>query len=73
MVCCDSQLFVDDGCKLFKVGYLLCIEGICYVEIEQVVLGDIVVVVKVEDIYFDVVLYDLYDEDCIQFVLMVFL
>lgn len=68
----DSQLFVDDGRKPFKVGHLLRIEGNRHVEIEQAVPGDIAAVAKVEDIHFDAVLHDSHDEDRIQLAPMAF-
>jgi len=62
----DSQLFIDDGRKPFKVGHLFRLKGKDHVEIEQAVAGDIAAVAKVEDIHFDAVLHDSHDEDDIR-------
>ena len=59
----DSQLFVDDGKKPFKVGHLFKLKGKDHVEIEQAIPGDIAAVAKVEDLHFDAVLHDSHDED----------
>jgi elongation factor G len=62
----DSQLFVDDGKKPFKVGHLFKLKGKEHVEIERAVPGDIAAVAKVEDLHFDAVLHDSHDEDHIH-------
>ncbi|GAB2661322.1 elongation factor G [Arenimonas aestuarii] len=62
----DSQLFIDDGRKPFKVGHLFKLQGKEHVEIDQAVPGDIAAVAKVEDIHFDAVLHDSHDEDDIR-------
>ena len=62
----DSQLFIDDGRKPFKVGHLFKLQGKDHVEIDQAVPGDIAAVAKVEDIHFDAVLHDSHDEDDIR-------
>lgn len=62
----DSQLFVDDGKKPFKVGHLFKLKGKDHVEIEQAIPGDIAAVAKVEDLHFDAVLHDSHDEDHIH-------
>ncbi len=62
----DSQLFVDDGRKPFKVGHLFRIQGKDHVEIERAVPGDIAAVAKIEDLHFDAVLHDSHDEDHIH-------
>ena len=59
----DTQLFVDDGKKPFKVGHLFKLKGKEHVEVEQAVPGDIAAVAKVEDLHFDAVLHDSHDED----------
>ena len=59
----DSQLFVDDGKKPFKVGHLFKLRGKDHMEIEQAIPGDIAAVAKVEDLHFDAVLHDSHDED----------
>ena len=62
----DTQLFVDDGKKPFKVGHLFKLKGKDHVEVEQAVAGDIAAVAKVEEIHFDAVLHDSHDEDHIH-------
>ncbi|MBS0193951.1 MAG: elongation factor G [Proteobacteria bacterium] len=62
----DSQLFIDDGRKPFKVGHLFKLKGKDHVEIEHAIPGDIVAVAKVEEIHFDAVLHDSHDEDQIH-------
>ncbi|QND81792.1 elongation factor G [Pseudoxanthomonas mexicana] len=62
----DSQLFVDDGKKPFKVGHLFKLRGKDHMEIEQAIPGDIAAVAKVEDLHFDAVLHDSHDEDHIH-------
>ena len=62
----DSQLFIDDSRKAFKVGHLFRLNGKTHVEIERAIPGDIAAVAKVEDIHFDAVLHDSHDEDRIH-------
>ncbi len=62
----DSQLFIDDGRKPFKVGHLFKLKGKDHVETGQAIPGDIAAVAKVEDIHFDAVLHDSRDEDQIH-------
>lgn len=62
----DSQLFIDDGRKPFKVGHLFKLKGKEHVEIERAIPGDIAAVAKVEEIHFDAVLHDSHDEDDIR-------
>jgi elongation factor G len=62
----DTQLFIDDGRKPFKVGHLFRLNGKQHVEIEQAIPGDIAAVAKVEEIHFDAVLHDSHDEDRIH-------
>jgi elongation factor G len=59
----DTQLFIDDGKKAFKVGHLFKLKGKDHVEIEEAIAGDIAAVAKVEEIHFDAVLHDSHDED----------
>src|SRR5690606_38701878 len=54
----DSQLFVDDGRKPFKVGHLYRIHGKDHIEIDRAVPGDIAAVAKIEELHFDAVLHD---------------
>jgi elongation factor G len=59
----DTQLFVDDGKKPFKVGHLFKLKGKDHVEVEQAIPGDIAAIAKVDDLHFDAVLHDSHDED----------
>lgn len=59
----NSQLFIGDARKPFKVGHLLRLQGKEHIEIEQGIPGDICAVAKVDDIHFDAVLHDSHDED----------
>jgi len=62
----DSQLYIGNGRKPFKVGHLLMLQGAKTVEIAKAVPGDIAAVAKVDDIEFDSVLHDSHDEDHIH-------
>jgi elongation factor G len=62
----DTQLFVGDGRKPFKVGHLLMLQGGKQVEVDRAVPGDIAAVAKVDEIEFDCVLHDSHDEDQIH-------
>jgi elongation factor G len=62
----DTQLFVGDGRKPFKVGHLFMLQGSKNVEIDKAVPGDIAAVAKVDEIDFDCVLHDSHDEDHIH-------
>ena len=62
----DTQLFIDDGKKPFKVGHLFRIQGKDHIEIESAVAGDIAAVAKIDEIHFDAVLHDSHDEDHIH-------
>jgi elongation factor G len=62
----DTQLFVDDGRKPFKVAHLYKIKGKDHVEVDQAIPGDIAAVAKIDDLHFDAVLHDSHDEDQIH-------
>ncbi len=62
----NTQLFVGDGRRPFKVGHLFTIQGKDYVETDALVPGDIGAVTKVDEIEFDRVLHDSHDEDHIH-------
>jgi elongation factor G len=62
----DTQLFIGDGRKPFKVAHLLLLQGGKQVEVDQAVPGDIAAVAKVDEIEFDCVLHDSHDEDQIH-------
>ncbi|MDB5841026.1 MAG: elongation factor [Herminiimonas sp.] len=54
----NSQLYIGDGKKPFKVAHLFILQGKEQLEVEQGVPGDICAVSKVDDITFDAVLHD---------------
>ena len=54
----DSQLYVGDGRKPFKVGHLFMLQGKDHVEVSRALPGDIVAVAKVDELHFDAVLHD---------------
>ncbi|MEP6701421.1 MAG: elongation factor G, partial [Betaproteobacteria bacterium] len=62
----DSQLYIGDGRKPFKVGHLFLLQGKDHVEIQQGVPGDICAVAKVDEIHFDAVLHDAAEDDHIH-------
>lgn len=64
----DSQLFVGDGKRPFKVSHLFQLQGKDTVEVDELFPGDIGAVAKVEEIEFDTVLHDSHDEDHIHLV-----
>ncbi len=62
----DGQLFVGDGKRPFKVAHLYQLQGKDYVEVDELLPGDIGAIAKVEEIGFDCVLHDSHDEDHIH-------
>jgi elongation factor G len=62
----DSQLFVGDARKPFKVAHLYQLQGKDYVEVDSLLPGDLGAIAKVEEIDFDAVLHDSHDEDHIH-------
>jgi elongation factor G len=62
----DSQLYIDDGRKPFKVGHLFKLRGKEHQEIDDAIPGDIACVAKVDEIHFDAILHDSHDEDHIH-------
>ena len=59
----DSQLFIGDGRKPFKVGHLFKVQGGKHVEVDAGIPGDICAVAKVDDIHYDAILHDSHEED----------
>jgi elongation factor G len=59
----NSQLFIGDARKPFKVNHLYRLHGNEQIEVEEGVPGDILAVSRVDDIHFDAVLHDSHDED----------
>ena len=62
----DGQLFIGDGKKPFKVAHLYQLQGKEYVEVDELMPGDLGAVAKVDEIDFDAVLHDSHDEDNIH-------
>ena len=62
----ESQLFIGDGRKPFKVGHLFKLQGKEHTEVASGIPGDICAVAKIDDIYFDAVLHESHDEDHIH-------
>ncbi|GAB4347535.1 MAG: elongation factor G [Gammaproteobacteria bacterium] len=54
----DSQLYIGESRKPFKVGHLYRLLGKETIEIPEAAPGEICAVAKVDDIYFDAVLHD---------------
>jgi len=59
----DSQLYIGDGRKPFKVGHLFMLQGKDHVEVQQGLPGDICAVAKVDEMHFDAVLHDAAEDD----------
>lgn len=59
----DSQLFVGDVRKSFKVGHLLKLQGKQQSEVDVGIPGDICALAKIEELHFDAVLHDSHEED----------
>ena len=59
----DSQLYIGDARKPFKVGHLFKLQGGKHFEVDAGIPGDICAVAKVDEIYYDAVLHDSHDED----------
>lgn len=62
----DSQLYIGDGRKPFKVGHVFLLQGKDHVEVAQAVPGDLCAVAKVDEIHFDAVLHDAAEDDHIH-------
>ena len=62
----DSQLYVGDARKPFKVGHLFMLQGKEHVEVVRAVPGDICAVAKVDELHFDAVLHDAAEDDHIH-------
>jgi len=62
----DSQLFVGEGRKPFKVGHLFKIQGKDHNEVDAGIPGDICAVAKIDELFFDCVLHDSHEEDEIR-------
>jgi len=62
----DSQLYIGDGRKPFKVGHLFMLQGKEHVEVREALPGDICAVAKVDEIRFDAVLHDAAEDNHIH-------
>ncbi|MGV3572448.1 MAG: elongation factor G [Ramlibacter sp.] len=54
----DSQLYVGDARRPFKVGHLFMLQGKELTEVAKAVPGDLCAIAKVEELHFDAVLHD---------------
>jgi elongation factor G len=68
----DSQLFVGDGRKAFKVAHLFKLRGKEHVEVQEAIPGDIAAVAKVDELHYDAVLHDSHAEDHLHLAPMAF-
>jgi len=59
----DSQLFIGEARKAFKVNHLFRLQGSEQSEMTRAVPGDICAVARVDEIHFDAVLHDSHEED----------
>ncbi|MBE0627151.1 MAG: elongation factor G, partial [Burkholderiales bacterium] len=62
----DTQLFIGDSTRPFRVAHLYLLQGKEYMETDALYPGDIGAVSKVDEIEFDAVLHDSHDEDHIR-------
>ncbi len=62
----DTQLYIGEGKRAFKVGHIFQLQGKEYVEVDSLVPGDIGAVTKIDEIEFNAVLHDSHDEDHIR-------
>ncbi|MEJ6021421.1 elongation factor G [Ramlibacter sp. PS4R-6] len=62
----DSQLYVGDARRPFKVGHLFTLQGKEMKEVAKAVPGDICAIAKVEELHFDAVLHDAAEDDHIH-------
>jgi elongation factor G len=62
----DSQLYIGDGRKPFKVGHVFMLQGKDHMEVPRALPGDIAAVAKVDEIHFDAVLHDAAEDDHIH-------
>jgi elongation factor G len=62
----DTQLYIGEGKRAFKVGHPFQLQGKEYVEVDALVPGDLGAVAKIDEIDFNAVLHDSHDEDHIR-------
>ncbi len=68
----DTQLFIGDGRKAFKLAHPSLVQGKDLIEVDALVPGDIGAVAKIDELHFDAVLHDSHDEDHIHLVPLAF-
>ena len=59
----NTQLYVGEARKPFKVSHLYRLLGKTHIEVSEGLPGDICAVAKIEELHFDAVLHDSHDED----------
>lgn len=59
----DTELFIGDSRKPFKVSHLFALQGGKHSELSQGVPGDLCAVAKVDELQYGAVLHDSHDED----------
>ncbi|MCX7897280.1 MAG: elongation factor G [Rhodocyclaceae bacterium] len=62
----DTALFAGEGKKSFKPGHLYQLQGKEFIEVDELLPGDLGAIAKIDEIEFDCVLHDSHDEDRIQ-------
>ena len=62
----DSQLYIGDGRRPFKVGHLFMLQGKEHVEVSRALPGDLCAVAKIDEMHFDAVLHDAAEDDHIH-------
>lgn len=62
----NSQLFIGDGRKPFKVGHLFLQQGKDHVEVPGAGPGDICTIGKIDELHYDAVLHDAAEDDRIH-------
>ena len=62
----DTQLFIDDDRKAFRVGHLFRLQGKAHIEIDSAGPGDIAGIAKIDELRLDAILHDSHDEDGIR-------
>ncbi|MCR6687376.1 elongation factor G [Pseudoxanthomonas sp.] len=62
----DTQLFVDEGKRAFKVGHLFKLRGREHAEIEEAIPGDIAAVAKIDEVHVDAVLHESRADDGVR-------
>ncbi len=62
----DTQLYIGDERKSFKVGHLYKLFGKTHSDVSEALPGDICALAKVDDIQFNDVLHEFHDEDHVR-------